>query len=77
MRSVVLRARCPTAPLRGYFAYDWVPADADLNMTVEVHGYDDRVGYKAPQRRLGDRRGRHRVGGGHVRLVLAYGSRRS
>ncbi len=31
----------------GYFAYDWVPADADLNMTVEVHGYDDRVGYKA------------------------------
>ncbi|WLP91313.1 hypothetical protein [Gordonia sp. NB41Y] len=31
----------------GYFAFDWLPAAEDLHMTVEVHGYDDRVTYKA------------------------------
>lgn len=41
------KTQVPYRSPEGYFAYDWLPSAEDLHMTVEIHGYDDRVAFIA------------------------------
>lgn len=41
------KTQVPYRSPEGYFAFDWLPAAEDLHMTVEIHGYEDRMTYKA------------------------------